>query len=119
MALPTESVQTVMNWTPPQHLPRSASWVAGVLAGQGEAVPVLREGHLWGVPAGSAEIYVVVHREGRALAILGAGPRMISPRPLSPWSEDQHGPWSGAIDDPSGEVPCLDVGKLYMALGLH
>jgi hypothetical protein len=119
LALPAESVRTVMSWTPPRPLPRSAPWVEGVLAGQGEVVPVLREGHLWGVPAGSQEIIVVVLQEGRALALLGTGPRMVSTRPLSAGAEDLAGPWSGTINDSSEELPCLDVGMLYMALGLH
>jgi hypothetical protein len=87
--------------------------------GQGEAIPVLREGHLWGVHSGSAEIIVVVLREGRALALLGKDPRMASPGPLSPLEEDLDGPWSGTLRDSSGEVLCLDLEKLYMALGLH
>jgi hypothetical protein len=87
--------------------------------GQGEAIPVLREGILWGHPSGAAEVIVVVLREGRALALLGRDPRMASPGALTSVAEVPDGPWSGTLNDSSGEVPCLDLGKLYMALGLH
>jgi hypothetical protein len=119
LALPAGSVRTVMGWAHPKPLPRCAPWVEGVLVGQGEAVPVLREGHLWGVRSRTAEIIVVVLREGRALALLGKNPRMAPPGPLLPMEEDLDGLWSGTLADSSGAVPCLDLGKLYMALGLH
>ena len=119
LALPAESVRTVLGWTHPKALPRCAPWIEGVLVEQGEAVPVLRDGHLWGVRSGTAEIIVVVLWEGRALALLGRNPQMVSPGPLSPMEEDLDGPWSGTLHDSSGEVHCLDLGKLYMALGLH
>jgi hypothetical protein len=119
LALPAESVRTIQGWTSPKALPRCAPWVEGILVGQGEAVPVLRDGHLWGVPSGTAEIILVVLREGRALALLGKDPQMVSSGPLSPMEKDLDGPWSGLLHHASGEVPCLDLGKLYMALGLH
>jgi len=119
VALPAESVRTIQGWTSPKALPRCAPWVEGILVGQGEAVPVLRDGHLWGVRSGTAEIIVVVLREGRNLALLGKDPQMASSGPLSPMEKDLDGPWSGMLWDSSGEVPCLDLGKLYMTLGLH
>ena len=123
LALPAQSVLAVVNWSRPKALPRPAAWVEGVLAGEGEAVPVLREGYCWGTPVGSAEIYVLVTWEGRSLALAGADPRMVTPRPLMPAlmpaGKDFEGPWRGTIDDSGGTIQCLDLGKLYMALGLH
>jgi hypothetical protein len=100
-------------------LPKCAPWVEGILVRQTEAIPVLREGLLWGDSSGPAEIVVVVLREGHPLALVGKDPRMVAPGSLSPIKIVADGPWSGALNDSSGEVPCLDLGKLYMALGLH
>lgn len=119
VALPAQSVQAIMNWRPPKTLPRSAPWVEGVLAGEGEALPVLREGYCWGSPEKSAEIYVLITWDGRSLALPGTDPRMVSARPEVPAGDDLRGPWSGTIEETRGTVRCLDVGKLYMALGLH
>ena len=119
MAVPAQSVLGVVPWFRPKALPRSAAWVEGVIARSGEAVPVLREGNCWGKPAGSAEIYVLVALEGRSLALAGKDPRMITRRPMAPAGKDLEGPWRGTIDDLRGTVQCLDLGKLYTALGLH
>lgn len=119
MAVPIKSVLAVMNWCRPRALPGAAPWVEGLLAGEGEAVPVLREGYCWGTPEGSAEIYVSVTWEGYCLALPGANPRMISPRPQAAGGGDLQGPWSGTIDEGRGTIRCLDLCKLYMALGLH
>lgn len=119
LALPAQSVQAIMNWCLPRALPRSAPWVEGVLVGQGEALPVLREGYCWGAPVENAEIYVLITLDGRSLALPGTDPRMVSARPQIPAGDDLQGPWSGTIDEARGIVRCLDVDKLYMALGLH
>lgn len=119
LAIPVPSVVAVRTWCPPKALPRSAPWVEGVLAGEGEAVPVLREGYAWGERAGTAEIFVLIQWEGCPLALPGANPRVVSQRPQAPQGEDQEGPWSGTLDEGPGTIRCLDLGKLYMALGLH
>ena len=120
LAIPLECVEALLPWGNMRELPLSAAWVEGVLPGEGQAVPVLRTSSIWGVGDASPEVLVVLSLGGERMAIPGSAPRLVEPEALEPPPENPEGVWSGCFKEGGGtSVPCLDVEKLYLRLGLH
>ena len=93
-------------------MPGAAPWVEGVLPGEGEVWPAVRESCL-GPAGGDPEVYALVRRSGKILAIPGRRPRL---------SEDPAaGTENGGVAGGPGEepAPSLDLDGLYLTLGLQ
>lgn len=130
IGFPLSAVKAVGPWKTPLPFPCAASWIAGVLPGEGEAWPVLRES-FWaadaGIPeachrseavgGGSYRVYVFLSHGGRILALPGSDPGIVSlPREGAQGSEDELA--SGSFDEAGAPGARIRVEALYSMLGL-
>ena len=90
----------------------------GLVAYGGQAVPVLQQTFL-GESESAPDVLVVLDLGGRLLAVPGVSPSLVELRDQGPDRAGGSGFWSGEVDDGGVGAACVDVARLYTALGLH
>lgn len=73
----------------------------------------------WGLGSGEPEVYAFISRQGRVIAIPGRSPQMVPSGSQAGAKDLGAGPWSGEVGVSGQGVPCVDVDRLYLALGLN
>lgn len=111
LTVPADMIRKLVPWEPPQRVPGAAPWVDGLLPGEGEVWPTVRESHL-GPAIGAPEVYALVRRAGKILAVPGRKPRL-----LTASAGNGIGRETGEAE--AERFPSLDLDGLYMALGLQ
>ncbi len=121
LAIPVESVVAVREWEEPLALPGGKDWLEGLLAGDGEAIPVLKAS-FWGDGQGDERILVLVEVDGLVLALAGHSPdlQQLDGEPDAREPEEK-GPAciSGIFERDGARAGCVRVDKLYSVLGLR
>lgn len=118
-AIPSRVVEALRSWKDLHALPLGSPWVQGLLEGEGEVVPVLKDPWFREGTGGPQEVLALISAGGARLAIPGSHPRLCAPDASEPPLEGVTGPWSGTLRFGLESVACLDPEKLYMELGLH
>jgi hypothetical protein len=117
LGCPRASVRAIIPWSKPNRLPLAAPWLDGLLEGEGEAIPAIKEA-FWGGAGSKAEVYLMVEEKGRLLAVPGAAPTFITESPEAAGEPSTGEYWSGNIEAEIGSARCIEVAKLYRHLGL-
>lgn len=97
-------------------LPGAAPWLGGILPGEGEVWPVLSE-RFWGGQASAPDVCAVLSHRGRVLVLPGLDPEVLTGAMEGP-GDHPLGEWMAGVLRGAKEVACIDVPKLYSALGL-
>jgi hypothetical protein len=118
-AIPARAVEALRSWEELHVLPLGSPWLQGLLEGEGEVVPVLRDPWFQGGGGAPQEVLALVNAGEARVAVPGDHPRLCAPDASEPLPEDATGPWSGMLRFGLESVVCLDPGKLYLELGLH
>ncbi len=118
LGFPADSVMGIFPWSEPRPLPGAATWIAGLLPWEGGILPVL-ETDFWRGGPEIPDVCAVLTFRGRGLAIPGSSPWLAPRVPLTAPAVLGEGPWAGELSSGEKRVTCVDVEKLYLALGLH
>ena len=118
IGFPANSVMGIFPWSDPRPLPGAAPWIAGLLPWEGGVLPVARTDFWRGDPE-VPDVCAVLTLRGRGLAIPGRSPWLAARGPLSDAAVLGEGPWEGELRSGEKNVACVNVEKLYLALGLH
>lgn len=118
-AIPSVVVEGLRAWEELHPLPLGSTWVQGLLEGEGEVVPVLKDPWFEEGIGGPQEVLVLIRAGGAHVAIPGNRPRLCAPDATEPPPKQGAGPWTTTLKFGSESVACLDPEKLYLELGLH
>jgi hypothetical protein len=117
LGFPRPSVRAIIPWCKPNRLPLAAPWLDGLLEGEGEAIPAVKE-TFWGGAGSKAEVYLMVEEKGRLLAVPGATPTFVTGSPETGGESSMGEYWSGNLEAEIGSARCVEVAMLYRHLGL-
>jgi hypothetical protein len=117
LGFPRLSVRAIIPWSKPNRLPLAAPWLEGLLEGETEAIPAVKEA-FWGGAGSKAEVYLMVEEKGRLLAVPGATPTFVTALPEASGESPTGDYWSGIIEAEIGSARRIEVSKLYRQLGL-
>jgi hypothetical protein len=116
LGFPLSAVKGVQLWQRPLPLPGAAAWIGGILPGEGEAWPVLRES-FWGTRDEQPEVMLLLTLRGRVLALPGSAPAIVRAAVVSDEGEgDLLLPES--FEEAGAKGSRVKVEKLYSTLGL-
>lgn len=110
-------MRAIVPWSKSNPLPFSAPWLEGLLKGEGEVIPAIKE-TFWGGAGSRAEVYLMVEDRGRVLAVPGAHPTFVTGIPETAEESAAGEYWSGILGSEIGPARCVEVAKLYRHLGL-
>lgn len=113
-----ESVRSLLPWSEPMVMPRSAPWVQGLVLSGGEVVPVVRQA-VFGPDEQAPSVLAVLGLGGRLLGVPGHSPGLASGSGDGGVGAEAEGFWSGEAEGPEGTAALVDVLRLYTLLGLH
>jgi hypothetical protein len=118
-AIPSRAVEALKSWGELHALPLGSPWVQGLLEGEGEVVPVIKDPWFEEAIGGPQEVLALVSAGGARIAVPGNHPRLCSPDASGPLPGNAAGPWAATLMFGQENVACLDPEKLYLELGLH
>lgn len=116
LGFPMRAVRGIKTWQEPVPLVKGAPWLLGVLAGEGQVLPVLTPS-FWGGDGQAPEVNLFLDLGGRSLAVPGSEPT-VTAAGVAAGEGGEEEFLSGILRHHGAELFLVDVQKLYSALGL-